>query len=500
MNPAPSITFDQGTLLLSGFSAEGVAKIFPKMNWVFDDRVGKYRTDACWYADVERALSQVAGKVTNDVVRWQKVAWSKNNLPILRPQQLQAVEAFLQADNRGVVVMPTGTGKTVVALAIAQRLAVSCLFVAPIRDLMYQWQRRIGEYLGYDVGIIGDNTFNVKPVSVTTYDSAAIHMTSLGNQFGLIVYDECHHLPGNFYRESAMMSAAPYRLGLTATPGRSDGRQADLENLIGKTIYELKVHEATGDILADYRVIRIPVTLSSTEQAGYDQLSQQIREYVYQRRKEDSQFDWQELCRESNLDPQARAILKAFRVKQAIENRAEEKLRVLEDLFRLHVGEPMIVFVGSNAMARDVSIRFLVPCLLSHCGKKERNAILSGFEAGSYPAIVANQILDEGVDLPDVKVAIVIGGSSSTRQAKQRLGRVLRKSPYGGAILYEVVLSETSENLRSRARRRSDAYRKPSTSNTSSIPVSSPVNIESSIPVSPRPGTPGRGVGGEGRT
>jgi superfamily II DNA or RNA helicase len=74
--------------------------------------------------------------------------------------------------------------------------------------------------------------------------------------------------------------------------------------------------------------------------------------------------------------------------------------------------------------------------------------------------IVANQILDEGVDLPDAKVAIVIGGSSSTRQAKQRLGRVLRKSQYGSAILYEVVLSETGENKRSLARRRSDAYQK----------------------------------------
>jgi superfamily II DNA or RNA helicase len=463
MNPQqPAIAFDQGTLLLSGFTAEGVARIFPeKVGWVFDSRVGRYRTDAIYYAEVRRALAFVAGKVTDDVERWQKVAWSKYNLPTLRAQQQQAVEAFINADQHGVVVMPTGTGKTVVALAIAERLAVACLFVAPIRDLMYQWQRRIHEYLGYDVGVIGDNTFNVKPVSVTTYDSAAIHMTTLGNQFGLIVYDECHHLPGDFYRESAMMSASPFRLGLTATPARSDGRHADLERLIGKVVYELNVREATGDTLANYRVIRVPVALSHAEQTRYDQLSLQIQQYVYQRRQEDSQFQWQKLGQESNLDPKARAILKAFRQKQSLENRAEEKLRVLEDLFRLHVGEPTIVFVGSNAMARDVSVRFLVPCLLSHCGKKERQAMLSDFEAGTYPVIVANQILDEGVDLPDAKVAIVIGGSSSTRQAKQRLGRILRKSPFGGAVLYEVVLSETSENKRSRARRQSDAFKKP---------------------------------------
>lgn len=454
----PSINFDQGTLLLDGFSAQGVAKIFPNLNWVFDQRVGKYRTDALRYAAVNQALSHVAGKVVNNVERWQKISWPQNNLPTLRLQQQQAVAAFDQAGHCGVVVMPTGTGKTVVALAIAQQLGVSCLVVAPIRDLMYQWQRRIHEYLGYDVGIIGDNTFNVKPVSVTTYDSAAIHMHSMGNQFGLIVFDECHHLPGDFYRESAMMSAAPFRLGLTATPGRSDGRNVDLDLLIGKVVYELRVQDARAKILADYRVIRIPVALSIQEQARYDQLSQQIRQYVYQRRQEDCQFQWQDLCKESDLNVEARGILKAFRHKQAIENRAEDKLRVLEDLFRLHVGEPTIVFVGSNAMAREVSLRFLVPCMLSHCGKKERMEILAGFETGVYPVIVANQILDEGVDLPDAKVAIVIGGSSSTRQAKQRLGRILRKSQYGSALLYEVVLSETNENKRSLARRRSDVY------------------------------------------
>ena len=120
MTPQPSIAFDQGTLLLSGFTAEGVAKIFPKIGWVFDSRVGKYRTDAIHYAEVDRALAFVAGRVDNDVERWQKVAWSKNNLPTLRTQQQQAVEAFVAANHRGVVVMPTGTGKTVVALAIAR--------------------------------------------------------------------------------------------------------------------------------------------------------------------------------------------------------------------------------------------------------------------------------------------------------------------------------------------------------------------------------------------
>ena len=179
---------------------------------------------------------------------------------------------------------------------------------------------------------------------------------------------------------------------------------------------------------------------------------------MYERRKVDPGFRWEDLCGESARDPSARQTMIAYRRKQAIEDRAVEKLRVIEDLFRLHAGTPIIVFAGSNAMARDVSLRFLIPCLLNHCGKKERLDILNGLADGTYPALVANQVLDEGVDVPAVKVAIVIGGSSSTRQAKQRLGRILRKSGNARAILYEVVCQDTGEANRSRQRRKSDAY------------------------------------------
>lgn len=360
---------------------------------------------------------------------------------------------------RACIVMPTGTGKTDVALQIMAQTATSTLVVAPVRDLMYQWHRRILGGLGYDAGVIGDNVFRVRPVSVTTYDSAFIHMDKLGNQFGLIVFDECHHLPGQIRRDAARMSAAPMRIGLTATPERSDGRHTDLDWLIGPVAYEMPISAAKGQTLADYEVVRIPVHLSAEEQARYDQLSAEVRRYMAERRKADPHFTWEDLCAETAKSPEARRALKAYFAKKSIEDRAEEKLRVLEDLFRLHAPEPCMVFTGSNAMARDVSRRFLIPCLLNHCGKKERLEILQGLEQGTYPALVANRVLDEGVDLPEAKVAIVIGGTASSRQAKQRLGRILRKSGNARAVLYEIVSAGTSEEHRSRSRRKSDAYR-----------------------------------------
>lgn len=451
------LSFSGGTLLLAGLPAEGVRGVFGDLSWKWDPRTAAWRTDAMEYAAARQAIDKHRLACRDEVPRWQCIAWPRPEMPELRPEQRAAVMAW-QAARRGVVVMPTGTGKTEVALTVLRDLAVSTLIVAPVRDLMYQWHRRIAERLGYEAGIIGDRLFRVLPVSVTTYDSAYLHADRLGDRFGLVVFDECHHLPGAVRSDAARMSAAPWRLGLTATPERTDGRHNDYPRLIGPIVYELPLAAVRGRALADYDVVRIPVHLSDTEQQRQAALARQVRRYIAARRKDEPGFGWQDLCADAGSSADARRALRAYQAKAALEERAEEKLRVLEDLFRLHAGSRTIVFAGSNAMAREVSRRFLIPCLLNHCGKKERLEVLAGLEDGSYPALVANQVLDEGVDLPAAKVAVVLGGKASTRQAKQRLGRILRKSGHERATLYEVVTAGSNDERRSRTRRANDAY------------------------------------------
>lgn len=454
---AARLSFSRGTLVLEGVGAGEAPRVFGEGAWAWDPRSSCFRCDAMDYHEVAARLRATGLAADDSVPKWFALGWPRVDLPVLRPDQLGAVSAWMES-RRGVLVMPTGTGKTEVALAILRETAVSALVVAPVRDLMYQWHRRILKGLGFDAGILGDSTYNVKPLTVTTYDSACIHMEKLGARFKLLVFDECHHLPGPVRSDAARMSAAPWRLGLTATPERSDGRHRDLDALVGPVLYRMPVPAAKGKLLADYDVVRIPVHLSEAEQGRYDELSRQVRAYVAERRVSDPSFTWEDLCADTAADPQARRVQKAYFAKQAIEDRAEEKLRVLEDLFRLHPDERVIVFAGSNAMAREVSLRFLVPCLLSHCGKRERLDVLEGLQAGTYKALVANRVLDEGVDLPEAKVAVVLGGLGSARQAKQRLGRILRKREDARATLYEVVCADTSEEARSRRRRRSDAY------------------------------------------
>jgi superfamily II DNA or RNA helicase len=457
--PPARLTFAAGTIVLEGMPSAEISRVLRGMTWAWDPRINAWRTDAMHYAETCDRLTSAGWRVQDEVPAWQPVVWPKRKIHPLRPEQQKGLDAW-RTTGRGTIIMPTGTGKTEVALWAMAESAAATLVVAPVRDLMYQWHRRILAALGYDAGIVGDNVFRVLPVSVTTYDSACIHMERFGNQFQLLIFDECHHLPGAVRRDAARMSAAPLRMGLTATVERSDGRHVDLDELIGPVVYELPLAEVKGSTLADYEVIRIPVHLSPEERSRYDELSQVVRGYMHNRRKEEPTFTWDNLCSETARTPEARKALKAYYAKKSIEDRAEEKLRVLEDIFRLHAGEPCLVFAGSNAMARDVSRRFLVPCLLNHCGKKERLEVLQGLADGSYMALVANQVLDEGVDLPEVKVAVVIGGTSSSRQAKQRLGRVLRKRGGSRAILYEIICSDTNEESRSRRRRSSDAYHK----------------------------------------
>ncbi len=455
-----TLRFHQGVLQIAGMS-EQARNLPPDWPAQWDERIGQWQCEAIHYPLMVKLLSGLFGDTwKNEIHAPLPVPFSDAKVPELRPEQQEAVAAWDLLGRRGQIIMPTGTGKTVVALAAMERAKTSTLIVAPVRDLMYQWHRRILHDLAYDAGIIGDNRYVLKPISVTTYDSAYIHMPNIGARFGLIIFDEEHHLPGPCRREAALLCAAPMRLGLTATPQRSDGRHEDLDHLIGPVVYELPFSRASKERLAEYEVVRIPVALRDEEQKEYDSCAATIQQYMYTRRQEKTDYQWDDVCKDAASDPQARHAMNAFYRKKAIEDRAEEKLRVIEDLFRLHASQKTIIFAGSNKMALEVSRRFLLPTILSHSPKGERLAILEGFAGDVFPAIVANQVLDEGVDVPEAKVAIVIGGQASTRQAKQRLGRILRKSGESRAILYEVVCETAGEIKRSRARRRSDAYQR----------------------------------------
>ncbi|MBI4611380.1 MAG: DEAD/DEAH box helicase [Candidatus Rokubacteria bacterium] len=449
-----SLRFDRGSLRLE---ASRTARVPPYLTW--DERVRAWRTEAINHPRLMEDAAAYRLQLQDEAERFFDCPGLKPNLPPLRPDQEAALAAWKRAGGRGVVVKPTGTGKTEIALTVIIRHRVSALIVAPLRDLMYQWQRRIKQGLGVEAGVLGDGRREIWPITVTTYDSAWIHMKEIGNRYRLIVYDEAHHLPGPSLYESALDCLAPMRLGLTATPERADGRDRLFTELIGPVVYEEGISQARGRTLADYAIVRVPIYLTEAEQAEFDQLSRRIRAYVARRRREEGRFDWKEdLAKLSRTDPEAKEILRCYRRKLALIHRSKEKLRVVEDILRLHPTDQCVIFTASNRMALDVSARFLMPALTAHSDKRERNLVLDAFARGAIRALAACEVLNEGWDAPAVKVGVVLGGEKGTREAVQRLGRLLRRSGDRSARLYEVVVEETPEIRRVRRRTRTDAY------------------------------------------
>ncbi len=373
-----------------------------------------------------------------------------------RVYQREAIARWLEHDGRGVVVLPTGSGKTVVAHMALEQVPARTLVVVPTIELLHQWRRGLTSDAGVPeehVGVVGGGERTVRPVTVITYDSAAMARRDLSS-FGLLIVDEVHHLPAPTYRAIAAKTAAPWRLGLSATPERADGAHVDLGDLIGPEVYRrLPPELARGGHIASYRERRVFVDLTPEERFRYDTLMAEFRWFLATQRGHllRGRF-FEQLVRQSGHNPAARRALQAHHEARMIALNAESKLQQVEELLARHRDARVLIFSEYNAMVHAISRRLTIPSITYRTEPAERRAILERFRAGRYSKLVSGRVLNEGVDVPDANVAIVVSGSAATREYIQRLGRVLRPKPRS-AILYEIISRKTTEGRAARARR-----------------------------------------------
>jgi superfamily II DNA or RNA helicase len=373
-----------------------------------------------------------------------------------RAYQDEAMAAWQRQAGRGVVVLPTGAGKTVLALMAVAQLQARTLVVVPTLELVEQWRTALIERLGAPaeaVGQLGGGRRDLRPLTVATYDSASMRGRQLP-QFGLLVLDEAHHLPATTYRTIARKVDAPYRLGLSATPERADGRHADLAHLLGPEVYRrLPADLAAERHISTYRERRVYVDLSPAERMRYDRLMAEYRWYLSTRRIWTGGADFfKDLVRRSGYDPAARRALRAHHEARLTALNADAKIGKVAELLDRHRQDKVIVFSEYTALVDQLSRRLCLPSITYRTDSRERQAILDGFRSQRYSKLAAGRVLNEGVDVPDANVAIVVSGSSATREYIQRLGRVLRPKPRP-AVLYELISRRTVEG-RSAQRRR----------------------------------------------
>src|ERR1051325_4484183 len=444
------LRFDSGTLLLDG--AERASTVVPAaFRW--DERVMRWRAPAWAYRHVVKDLIRSETAYEDRARAYLKFDFPTKLSVEPRPYQQQAINEWRRAERCGVVILPTGAGKSLVAQMAIELCGRSTLVVVPTIDLMKQWYDLLLSSFRAEVGLIGGGYFETGALTITTYASAFRFMERMGNRFGLVIFDECHHLPSGVHRHAAEMAIAPFRLGLTATPDRADGEDAQLERLVGPFVFRRETHELAGEYLSDYTVVRLRVELSNEERAAYERERDIFRTFLREKGIGLSSLrGWQMFVAASARSSEGRRAMMAYRESKRIALGTDSKLRVLSELLQRHRREKVLIFTAENEMVYRISRRFLVPAITHETGVKERRAWLEAFNKGEVLALVPSKVLNEGVTIPDASIAVVLSGSGSTREHVQRLGRILRKFPGKEAILYEVVTQDTAEEHISRRR------------------------------------------------
>jgi superfamily II DNA or RNA helicase len=450
------LVFDRGTLLLLdapvGANASGIAGL------MWDPRTGAWRAPAWRHPELVNVLARATTPCTDEVraVPAPRNSWR----PIeLRPYQEAALCAWELAGRRGVVVLPTGSGKTRLALAAMARTGLATLCLVPTRVLLDQWLREIGTMYEHTVGCLGDGVHELAPITVATYESAYRQMPRIGNRFELLVVDEAHHFGAGIRDEALEMSIAPARLGLTATPVRDGPVATRLQELMGPTVYELAIGDLAGRYLASFDLVTLHLDLTPTERARYESLMSTFHAVRAQFQRIAPEGSWEDFARAAARSSEGRRALASWRQARNLLAFPDGKRAALCALLERHRDVRVLVFTSDNETAYAVAREHLIMPFTCDIGRKEREEALQRFRSGELKALVSSRVLNEGLDVPDADVAVIVGGALGEREHVQRVGRLLRPRQGKRAQVFELVSRRTMEVTQARRRRRGLAAR-----------------------------------------
>ncbi len=367
----------------------------------------------------------------------------------LRPYQREALTRWMDNGYRGNIIIGTGGGKTFLGLEAIHQLQLRTLIVVPTLDLLYQWENQLKRNLNLPakcVGTFGGGKQSIRDITIITYASAYLHTFRFQNHFGLVIFDEVHHLFAERYKTIAQGITTPARMGLTATLEESTVDLGSVKQLVGPVVYSISPRQLSETkYIADYVIKRKYVHLTPDETNLYQKLR---RVYFKACRKYNITMqagkDFQQLVLRSGRDPLVRKAILAHQEARRIAFQNEQKFVEIEALLMKHRHDKILLFSEYTDTVSELQRRFLLPAVTSKTPKEERKEILARFRNNEITKLASSRVLDEGIDIPDVNVGIIVSGSSTKRQAIQRLGRVLRKKEKP-ALLYEIITKGTSE-------------------------------------------------------
>lgn len=465
-----ALTYDKGTIVIQGLAHIPFA--------ILDPRTNVLRALALHYSNIIDYLKQSGIEYSDHVLSEETMMLSSSlssSSPLsLRDYQQRALDNWLRAGLRGCVVLPTGSGKTILGIKAIEKANAASLVIVPTLDLMDQWTTVLSKHFpNTRIGNLGGGNDDIQSITVSTYDSAYIRAPFLGNKFSLVIFDEVHHLAALGYRTIAEQMAAPFRLGLTATIEREDDLHKDLPRLVGEIVFQASPDELARDKhLASYEIERRTVEMLPNELEEYRRNMSIYQQCMKKLNFQRYAIPLEKLIIMSGRNRTAREALLSRNKAMNVALNSRAKIEELREILAENKGVKTIIFTQHNSLVHEISDKFLIPLITHKTIKEERQDVLKGFKEGRYMAIVTSKVLDEGVDIPDAELGIILSGTGSAREFIQRLGRLLRPRPnnnnsvsssatssnykedYKKARLIEIISSETKETVTSAKRKR----------------------------------------------
>lgn len=312
-------------------------------------------------------------------------------------------------EKAAVLANPAGSGKTVTSIGLMAKIDSPTLVLVPQRSLVGQWKREILDKTTVTEDQIGEyhgDEKEMNDITIATYHMAGEKTSIFRQEWGLIIFDEVHHIPSQLFRKTASLQSTR-RIGLSASPVREDAKEREIFALIGKEI-------------------------------GSDWARFFNQEYVLKPDVEIQLVEWESDFHRNRYN-EASGFQKAI-----IASKNPAKKQVIYDLLEEHKEDKTVLFCDWIEQGEEISEEFDIPFVSGQTDFDDREDYFEQFREGDLTTLIVSRIGDEGLDLPDAEVGIIVSGQGgSRRQATQRAGRVMR--PFGDAQVYIVATKGSNE-------------------------------------------------------
>jgi len=372
----------------------------------------------------------------------------------LRDWQKEALEGWVNISMKGTAKAATGVGKTILGIAAMEKVGIKgsgadgILIAVPTIFLQKQWAKEIlkeGVAEESQIGFVGDGHDDLtKPITIGVVNS----LRNLAVKKRLVVLDEVHRY-GSYHNFRFIMNGSfDNILGFSATPERDDGGHEDLLRM-APMFYDIDQKDGvSAGILSPFELINVGIKLSAEEREEYTGLDNFVRANM---RAYGGFNGVKSACYRG--DKNAADVMRAISARRQLLLKARSKVQTAPYIVSEESNGSVpktLVFCEYIAMAENVKEemeKFGFPTAIYHSGmkSKEREQMLEDFKADKYKVMVTAKCLDEGVDVPDCELGIILGGTKVKRQMIQRLGRILRHRPGKMARMYQLYINGTKD-------------------------------------------------------